>query len=274
MLALVAGLWLPGIAQALDTATELRLRSIEARLPDADRLEDLERKVNRLSSAGGDASSAAPAGGGGSFSLLQDIQSLQEEVRGMRGEIEELKHQIRQNEQGQKALFQNLDERLQALEQNGGVAAASGTGADSGGSSRQAAASAVDQGAAEQAYTAAFGLLKEGKYGESRKALARFVEDYPDSSYSDNAYYWLGEAHYVDRQYDQALTAFRKVIQDYPDSGKAGGALYKVGVIQDEQGDTAAAQATLINVVEKYPEDNAAELARKRLKAMSGNGGA
>ncbi len=256
---------------ALDTATELRLRSIEAKLPDADKLAELERKVNALS-AGSGATDGAAAAAGGLFSVLQDLQALQEEVRKLNGDVEELKHQLKQNERGQRELYQNLDKRLNALESGGSSGQSAGSDASAGSSSRSSSRAPVDKAAAEEAYNAAFAQLRAGKYSESRQAFKQFVKDYPDSSYSDNAWYWLGEAHYVDREYDQASTAFRKVLEDYPDSSKAGAAMYKIGVIQDEQGDTSAARTTLIKVIEQYPEDNSAELARKRLKAIGGNG--
>lgn len=267
----LAGLWLPLTSTALDTATELRLRSIEARLPDADKLAELERKMNAASGGG---ATGAPAGG--MFSVLQDLEELKQQVRQLNGDVEELKYKIQQGEQGQRELYQNLDKRMNALEGNGGGSAAGATSNSTNNSSGAGASSgaraATDEAAAEEAYLAAFAQLKAGKYADSRKSFNTFVKDYPGSSYSDNAWYWLGEAHYVDREYAQAITAFRRVLSDYPDSSKAGASLYKIGVIQDEQGDTSAAQATLSKVVQQYPKDNAAELARKRLNAIGSNG--
>ena len=117
----VAGLWLPLPSTAADTATELRLRSIEAKLPDADKLAELERKVNALSSTGG-ASGGAPVSGN-MFSVVQDVEALQDDVRQLRGQVEELKHKLKQNEQGQRELYKNLDSRLSALEGGGSSAA-------------------------------------------------------------------------------------------------------------------------------------------------------
>lgn len=279
LLATAAGL--PAISVAApDTATELRLRSIEARLPDADKLAELERKVNQLEAANGGAVAGATAGsGGGSFALLQQVQSLQDEVRQLRGEIEQLKHETKQREQGQRELYQNLDSRLQALEGKRGSGnvedgAANGgpDGSGSGASENANNNAPVDEQAAEEAYNAAFNLLKQGKYSESVTGFNDFVKKYNGSKYTDNAWYWLGEAHYVNREYKQSLQAFRTVLKDYKNSPKAPGAMYKVGVIQDEQGNTEAAQSTLAKVIRTYPDDNAAELARKRLKAIGGDG--
>lgn len=282
------------------TALELRLRTIESRLPDADRLDELEAKLDKAlagSGGGSEGGATAPAsdrvaaleekvaqleeasrfqGGGESsgsgdgsqlFSLYQDIQSLRQDVRELRGQIEELQHQARQREQRQRDLYQDLDSRLQALEQEAGLGAAGGAGGESGGG----AGAASDDGnpeEAEKAYLAAFEKLKNGKQKEAVADLEAFVEAYPRSEYTDNGWYWLGQAHYVDRSYDKALNAFRRVLKDFPDSPKAADAAYKVGVVQDEQGDYDAARKTLREVIEKYPESDAAGLARKRLEGL------
>lgn len=265
-------------AQESRTALELRLRSIEARLPDVDRLERLERQVAALATSGETAGDAVGegAGGGDPFSLYQDIQSLQEDLRELRGQIEELQYRARQREQRQRDLYQDLDRRLQALEREVGIVQAP---PDDGGDTPETADDAdkatdedeaADPEAVEQAYLAAFDQLKQGRQREAIEGFEAFVETHPDSEYTDNAWYWLGEAHYVERGYDKAQSAFRRVLEDFPDSAKAPGALYKIGVIQDERGDYDDARETLNEVIEKYPEDNAAELARKRLEALEG----
>lgn len=257
------------------TALELRLRSIEARLPDADRLDRLERKIDTLAAGGNAADGGAMdgAGGGKLFSLYQEIQTLQQDVRELRGQVEELQYQARQREQGQRDLYLDLDRRLQALEQKAGIVPAQPAATPEAAPEAPADANAADPEAVEQAYLAAFDKLKQGQQKEAIRDLEAFVQAYPDTEYTDNAWYWLGEAHYVGRGYDKALNALRRVLSDFPDSAKAPGALYKIGVVQDEQGNYAAARKTLNEVIEKYPEDNAAELARKRLQALEPGGG-
>lgn len=265
-------------AQREPAALELRLRSIEARLPDIDRLQALERKVAALS-AGAPVTGQAAEGGGSLFSLYQDIQALQQDVRDLRGQVEELQHQARQREQGQRDLYQDLDRRLRAIEDkvgivpNAGGAEAAGGNGETGRAENAGDTGTGDPKAEEQAYLAAFNKLQEGKQKEAIEEFANFVKAHPDSEYTDNAWYWLGEAHYVDRSYDEAATAFRRVLSDFPNSNKAPGALYKIGVIQDERGEYERARKTLQDVIDTYPEDNAAELARKRLDALGESGG-
>lgn len=259
-----------------DTALEMRLESIESRLPEAGRIAALEKKVQRLAQArnvaaesNGDSGGSA-RGGDAVFSLYQDVQALTEDVRNLRGQIQELKHEAEQREQRQRDLYESLDERLKVLEREAGVASDSDVGADDAGDGGDSSSSESDGAAAEKAYMAAFDQLKAGKYDQARTSFQDFVQAHPDSEYTDNAWYWLGEARYVDRQYDPALTAFQNVIEDFPDSQKVPGAIYKSGVILDEQGKYDKARKALNRVIDQYPDDNAADLARKRLDGMDG----
>lgn len=253
-----------------ETALKLRLESIEARLPDVERLDNLERRVAAL--ADGEPVRVAQAsgndGGGELFSLYQDLQSLKQEVRELRGQVEELQHRTRQREQRQRDLYQDLDSRLRALEKNGGGATGTaGAGGEDGGPPEG------NPEAAEKAYLAAFDKLKQGDQKAAIEDFKAFVEAHPNSEYTDNAWYWLGQAHYVERNYGDARQALERVVQDFPGSNKAPDAKYKIGVIQDEQGDYKAARKTLRGVVEDHPKADAAELARKRLQALEGADG-
>ncbi|MBS62646.1 tol-pal system protein YbgF [Salinisphaera sp.] len=208
-------------------------------------------------------------GGPNLFSLFQTVQRLQSEVRDLQGQVDTLKYQLRQNEQGQRDLYENLDKRLSAVESGGsaGSSAAGGTGGSSGQSDYS---SSSQDPAIEQAYTAAFDKLKSGDYDAAIGAFKGFLEQNPESTYSDNAWYWLGEANYVKRNYDAALEAFQTVVNRFRASSKVPGSLYKIGVIQDERGETDNAYGTLKRVVDQYPDSNVAEMARKRLQGIDG----
>ena len=98
--------------------------------------------------------------------------------------------------------------------------------------------------------------------------LREFLKKYPDSSLADNAQYWLGEAYYDQRNYEQALTEFRRVVKRYPSGNKAPDALLKIGYCYAKLGDVAAARDVLAQVVEVYPKTAAARLATKRLEEL------
>src|SRR4030095_639467 len=57
---------------------------------------------------------------------------------------------------------------------------------------------------ADEQYQYAFDLMRQTKYAEAEKALSTFVDDYPDHPLAGNASYWLGEAYYVRKDYNNA----------------------------------------------------------------------
>lgn len=206
-------------------------------------------------------------GGPNLFSLFQDIQRLKSEVRDLQGQVDTLQYQLRQNEQGQRDLYENLDKRMSALENGSGSSGGSDGGADSSGTSGGDYTSSQDP-EAEAQYSKAFGELKNGKYDAAIGAFKGFLQQYPESSYSDNAWYWLGEANYVKRNYDASLEAFQTVVNRFRASDKVPGSLYKIGVIQDERGETDNAYGTLKRIVDQYPDSNVSDMAKKRLKEL------
>lgn len=123
-------------------------------------------------------------------------------------------------------------------------------------------------------YQRAFQLLKEAQYSQALAAFTRFLADYPDSAFSDNAQYWLAETHYVLRDYAAAIEAYQALIGTYPDSQKVSHAWLKIGYSQAELGQDALARATLEKVITRYPGTTVARLADERLKKTAASAAA
>jgi len=128
--------------------------------------------------------------------------------------------------------------------------------------------SAVDPAAEQRAYQGAFDLLEGGRYEKAAKSLAKFLRDFPNGKYADNAQYWLGEAYYVTRQFKLALQEFQKLTTAFPKSPKLTHALLKIGYIDGELGNRDEAIRVLRDLIKRYPQSTAANLARKRLKQL------
>lgn len=227
--------------------------------------------------------------------LLQQVNSLESELRELRGQIQEQGHRMDQLRERQRNLYSDIDRRIRELEvarkadresDQGSDAAAGGetaggqSNADSGRVSDTDASSddraADGQGDAggggeasgssdRKAYHAAYELLKQGRYGESATALAEFVEKHPDSAYADNAQYWLGESRYVTGDFEDALKAFRKVSEAYPESSKGPDARLKVGYTLYELERYDEAESELRKVKQDNAGSTVARLAEERL---------
>jgi len=130
-------------------------------------------------------------------------------------------------------------------------------------SSAEAAPVAVENG--EAAYQSALQTLRSGQYEQAAAALVEFPDQYPQSSYLPNAYYWQGEANYVLRNFELAIVAFQTVMDRFPASSKVADAMLKQGFSQYELGQVEVAKASLTTVMQQYPNTSASRLAKVRL---------
>lgn len=205
--------------------------------------------------------------------LAQHLDSVQADVRELRGRIEVLENGSDTMRKQQRDHYNDLDKRIAALggASAGGAGAAGGIAPTGGGGSAVPpptapvpAGSSVEQ----TVYAQAFDSLKAGSYSIAITGFKDFLTNYPASPLAENAQYWLGEAYYVNRDYDAASGAFRNVLQKWPDSRKAPDALLKLGYTQYELKKVAEARTTLTEVTQRYPNSDAAKLANERLQRM------
>jgi len=129
-----------------------------------------------------------------------------------------------------------------------------------------------DEARAQAAYDSAFELLRKSRYQDAIVALRKVVQDYPGSSITDDAQFWLAESYRVILDFEQALLGFNTVIARYPNSAKAPEALLKVGYIQYEMGAYDRARLTLQDVLARFPESRVAIAAKARLEKMQREG--
>lgn len=233
-------------------------------------------------------SSVAPGNAAGNEMVLL-IQQLQDEVRTLRGTVEQQQRRIDLLEQQQRDRYRDVDRRLSLLFQSLPADAASAP-AENGaipevGGRAQQSASATDrpaqagseaseetsvnapsdsgeQGDDRAAYERVYALIRERQFEQANAALEAFIQDYPGSDLVPNAWYWKGEVQLARQQLEPAQTAFRHVIEEYAGHGKAADALYKLGVLFGRSGDRVQAENTMRKVIETYPQSSAADLAR------------
>ncbi len=121
-------------------------------------------------------------------------------------------------------------------------------------------------------YTRAYDLLARGQNDSAVRSFDEFLGSFPDGPYSDNAWYWQGEAMYAQREFDSALRNFGVVVNSFPESTKVPDARLKIGFALYEQGVFGEARSILTSVQNDYPGRSAAVLARKRLQNMDREG--
>lgn len=117
----------------------------------------------------------------------------------------------------------------------------------------------------ESLYGAAYELFKEAKYDKAREAFESFLKQYPDTEYSDNAQFWVGECYYFEKKYEKAIVEYEKVTKAFPDGNKAPYAILKQGLSFLKLGDKASAKLLLQQVTKDYPNTSQARIARAKL---------
>lgn len=105
----------------------------------------------------------------------------------------------------------------------------------------------------KQAYERAYGFLLQQEYAAAQAGFRDFLKVYPNDSLVPNALYWLGETHYVQRNYADAAEAFDLVTQAYGNSPKAADSMLKRGMALAALGKKADACGVLGQLPGKYP---------------------
>lgn len=121
----------------------------------------------------------------------------------------------------------------------------------------------------KQFYDAAYRQFVSGDYAGARSQFQAFLEHYPQSNLAPSAAYWIGNAHYALRDFQQAIAAQRNLITRYPDSAKVPDAMLNIASSQTELADRKAARQTLEELIARYPFSGAAEKAKQRLSRLN-----
>ncbi len=117
-------------------------------------------------------------------------------------------------------------------------------------------------------YDAAYQDLSQGKHSLALMGFQEVLSRFPTSELADNAQYWIGEAHYDQKEYDKALDEFRKVEQAYPTGDKVPAALLKTGLTLQQLGKNKEARRAFESLVERFPSTEEARLARSKLQEL------
>ena len=114
-------------------------------------------------------------------------------------------------------------------------------------------------------YLEAFYLFHGRKYEASRKKLQRLLEMFPDTDFSENAQYWIGENYFMQKKYKEACMAFETVLTKYKKGKKSADSLFKLGRCYYRLGKYEKSKQSWQAVIKRYPGSRAAARAREFL---------
>jgi tol-pal system protein YbgF len=86
-------------------------------------------------------------------------------------------------------------------------------------------------------------------------AFKKFVEAHENDPLAGNAMYWLGETHYVRKDFMQAAQVFFQAYQKFPKGAKAPDSLLKLGMSMASMKKPAEACATFGKLRKEFGSD-------------------
>lgn len=261
-----------GLALALLIGATLPYPAVAQTSPDQmqsllDRVDRLQRDLNTLQrqvyqgggqgggSSSGSSSASAPSGSDAT-NLEIRLQSIEEQLQTLRGQIEDASFQTKSVSDRLDKLSSDVDFRLSAIEKKIGMTPGAGgdgsqqtaapqltppqqdqgtvfippDAANDGG--KQAAAppaAALPQGTPNDQMAYAMGLLNQNDYAGGEKAFKEFLAQHPNDPLAGNAQYWLGRTYFARNNFNEATRTFAEGYKKYPQSPRAAENLLYLG---------------------------------------------
>ena len=120
----------------------------------------------------------------------------------------------------------------------------------------------------EELYNGAYSKLSKGDFKASREEFKKFLELFPQTEYSDNAQFWIGESYYREKRYEEAIIEFEEVIKKYPQGNKVPDAQLKQAFSFIALNDTNSAKLLLGKIINQYPDSDQAAIAQAKIKSL------
>lgn len=233
------------------------------------------------------------------WELMQKNQQLENDVRTLRGQLEEQSNDIEQLKKDLSNRYTDLDQRLELLNQkvdpesapsdnpaNSDTPAPANTEASTVDNKvvtatpsspsttppPQPEASQPPQNQSNSvelekaAYTVALDAYKQGGAKKAIAPMQNFIKNHPNSVYTGNAYFWLAEFNLATDpvNYNEAKKNYNVVATRYPNSSKAPRALYQLySIAKDVDKNTASANQYKTKILSQYPKSEEAKFFNK-----------
>lgn len=230
-------------------------------------LAEMKRRLAANETALVELRKAQAAGGGqqqlagltrGQADLKADFDSFRNQVLSMQGDIEE-QAAARQKLQAELTALRDelrfkvkaIEERLAKLEK----------------APPKVAATAPPPVSAEELYQQGLDAIRnQNNFALGRERLQAFLKQYPGHHLAVNATYWIGEAWYGEKKYENAILQFQDVVEKYGNQPKVASALLKQGLAFQALGDKDNARVIWAKLQERFPKSPEAKKAAALMK--------
>ena len=236
------------------------------------------------------------------WEIMQKNQKLEEDIRKLRGQLEEHENAIDQLKKELTNRYTDLDQRIELLSQkidppeenteteNPNEGAASEIAP----SNTTPSAAPVNLAPATQtpppvmptktntsttdttnnqielekaAYTVALDAYKQGGAKKAIQPMQNFIKNHPNGIYAGNAYFWLAEFYLALEpvDYKAAKQNYNIVATRYPNSAKASRAVYQLySIAKEVDKNTALANQYKTKLLTQFPQSEEAKFIQKK----------
>ncbi len=211
------------------------------------------------------------------------LNQLDETLREINGKLEEQEFANKKNAEELRKLTEDMNYRLTALEQGKTTETTEQPKSDG---TKQLGTVVVDPnkkdfvkektdtkdlGDPKKRYDEAFELLRQAKYPPAEKAFDSFIQDFPEHELVSSAYFWLGETHFVRKDYEPASVEYMKGYRKATTGPKAPDNLLKLAMSLGETKKQTEACTVFSKLEKEFPRAAApirrkAELERTKLR--------
>lgn len=214
------------------------------------------------------------------WQIMQKTQQLENDIRTLRGKIEEQDNEIAQLKHELSNRYTDLDQRLELLQQKVDPDSAapeedkqqdiSPSNASKSNSINvnpaKAQTTTPSTDLDQAAYTVALDAYKQGGAKKAIAPMQNFIKNNPNSIYISNAYFWLAEFNLAiePTNYAEAKKNYNIVVNQYPNSAKAARALYQLyNIAKDVDRNTTSANQLKSKLLKDYPKSEEAGFVKK-----------
>lgn len=245
-----------------------------------------------------DTTNLSTAGSNLNWDLIQKNQKLEEEVRKLRGQLEEHDNSIEQLKKELANRYTDLDQRLELLsqkidppEENTETENTTTTEAPKAETTTPSTAPAKQDSTIQApvvqpkpnnattsntnsqielekaAYTVALDAYKQGGAKKAIQPMQNFIKNHPNGIYVGNAYFWLAEFYLAAEpvDYKAAKQNYNIVVTRYPNSAKASRAMYQLySIAKEVDKNTALTNQYKAKLLNQYPQSEEAKFIQKK----------
>jgi tol-pal system protein YbgF len=109
---------------------------------------------------------------------------------------------------------------------------------------------------------------QHGDYAKAVQSLRGFVNKDPKSDLVPGAQYWIGEAYFAQRRYNEAILAYNEILVGWPNTERVPAALLRQAVAFAELGDKIDARLILQKLIADHPGTDEAASAKRKLLTL------